>query len=161
MRRQESEISFNRKNKLIPIVYLIIIFQIGSAVVVGVAQDAKQDAWIAIIIASWIGAFIIYTYAFILSYDVGKNLFEIMGQIFGRILAILLSLIYIFYFFYIASRVLRDFLEMLITYIFPSTPIEVLGISFMLVVLYVVYLGPEVIARTAETFAPYILVFYY
>lgn len=138
---------------------LIIIFQIGSAVVVGVAQDAKQDAWIAILIASVIGAVIIYIYSFILSYDIGQNLFGIMEKIFGRVIAISLSFVYIVYFFYIASRVLRDFLELLTTSIFPNTPIEILGIIFMLVVIYVVYLGPEVLARTAETFAPYIFLF--
>jgi spore germination protein KB len=147
------------KISLLQLYLLIIIFQIGSAVVVGIAQDAKQDAWIAILIASVIGAIIIYVYTFILSYDIGQNLFEITGKLLGKMIATSLSFVYIAYFFYIASRVLRDFLELLTTSIFPSTPIEVLAITFMLVVIYVVYLGPEVIARTAETFAPYIFLF--
>ncbi|WNF38694.1 endospore germination permease [Bacillaceae bacterium IKA-2] len=147
------------KISLFQLFVLIIIFQIGSAVVVGVAKEAKQDAWIAILIASVIGALIIYIYSFILSYDEGKNLFEIIGQIFGRIVAIIISFIYITYFFYIASRVLRDFLELLITYIYPNTPIAVLALTFMFVVAYVVYLGPEVIGRTVEAFIPYIVIF--
>jgi spore germination protein KB len=147
------------KISLLQLYILIIVFQIGSAVVVGVAQDAKQDAWISILIASVIGAIIIYIYSFILSYDIGQNLFEITGKLLGRMIATSLSFVYIAYFFYIASRVLRDFLELLTTTIFPNTPIEVLAITFILVVIYVVYLGPEVIARTAETFAPYIFLF--
>ncbi len=147
------------KISLYQLYILIIIFQIGSAVVVGVAREALQDAWIAILIASILGAGIIYVYTYILSFSVGKNLFEIMGQLFGRYIAVPISIIYIIYFLYIASRVLRDFLELLITSVFPHTPIEVLGIIFMIVCIYVVYLGPEVIGRTAETFAPYIVLF--
>ncbi|RXI99839.1 spore gernimation protein KC [Anaerobacillus alkaliphilus] len=147
------------KISLFQLYILIIIFQIGSAVVVGVAREAMQDAWIAILIASLIGAGIIFVYSFILSYNIGKNLFEIMGQLFGRYIAVPITIVYAIYFFYISCRVLRDFLELLITTIFPTTPIEVLGIIFMLVVIYGVYLGPEVIGRIAETFVPYIALF--
>lgn len=144
---------------LLQLFFLIILFQIGSSVVVGVAVEARQDAWIAILIGTLFGIIIIRSYVFILAYDKGKNLYEIMEQLFGRLLTIFLSFVYVIYFFYISSRVLRDFLELIISDIFPNTPIEILAITFMVVILYAVYLGPEVIGRTSEVFMPYILLF--
>lgn len=147
------------KISLLQLYFLIILFQIGSAVVVGIAMEARQDAWLAILIATAIGVGITYMYLFILSFQEEKNLFEIYGLTAGRYVAILLTFIYIIYFLYIAARVLRDFLELLITDVYPHTPIEVLAISFMLAVIYIIYLGPEVLARISETFVPYIMIF--
>ncbi|OIJ08715.1 spore gernimation protein KC [Anaerobacillus arseniciselenatis] len=147
------------KISLLQLFILIFLFQIGSAVVVGIAGEAERDAWIAILIATVIGIIIIRLYTYILSYQPGTNLFDIMGQLFGRNASMIISLVYTTYFFYIAARVLRDFMELLITDLFPNTPIEVLSILFMIAVLYVIYLGPEVLGRTAETFFPYIIIF--
>lgn len=144
---------------LLQLYFLIILFQIGSAAVVGVAMEAKQDAWLAILIGTAIGLLITYMYLFILSIEQGKNLFEIMEISFGRYVAIVLTFAYIVYFFYIAARVLRDFTELLSTNIYPNTPIEFLSICLMIVIIYVVYLGLEVLARASETFMPYIGLF--
>ncbi|WP_096200815.1 GerAB/ArcD/ProY family transporter [Bacillus sp. FJAT-45350] len=138
---------------------LIVLFELGSVLVVGVAFEAKQDAWIAILLATFIGIGLILLYIFILSLEKEKNLFEIIELTIGRIPAIIISFSYVLYFLYIASRVLRDFMELIITFIFPNTPIEVLALSFMIVVIYVIYLGIEVFARTVEAFLPYIVIF--
>ncbi|WP_025025509.1 GerAB/ArcD/ProY family transporter [Caldalkalibacillus mannanilyticus] len=136
---------------------LIIVFEIGSAVVVGIATEAGRDAWLAILLATGIGLLLIRLFIYILSAKKGKNLFEIMELILGKYVTLFITGAYILYFLYIASRVLRDFLELLVTDVFPNTPIEVMSILFMLVVIYILYLGPEVLARTTEIFFPYIL----
>ena len=41
---------------------LIFNFLLGSAIVVGVGKDAKQDAWIAIILMTLIGIGLMYFY---------------------------------------------------------------------------------------------------
>lgn len=137
---------------------LILLFESGSTVVVGVGMEAKQDAWIAVILATFIGLFIFRMYVFILSFKEGKHLFSISEAVLGRRASIVITYVYILYFFYIGARVLRDFLEMIITENFPNTPIEVLAFTFMLAVIYIIYLGPEVLGRTAETFVPYIII---
>lgn len=153
------ETPLQEKISLLQLYILIILFQIGSAVVVGIGMEAKQDAWLAILIATGIGLGLTAMLLYILSLQEEKNLFEIFELTLGKYIAFIFTLIYVVYFFYIASRVLRDFLDLLKSVIYSETPVEFLAISLMLVVMYVIYLGIEVIARSAETFMPYIAIF--
>ncbi len=106
------------------------MFEIGSAVVVGVGAEAKKDAGLAILVAALFGFVLFRFYVFILSFREGKNLFEIMGDTLGQIPGSLLTLTYVTYFLYISARVLRDFIELLIVDTFPNTPLEVLTLIF-------------------------------
>src|SRR3954453_509072 len=138
---------------------LIFNFLLGSAIVIGVGKDAKQDAWIAITLMTLIGIGLIYFYYSINQLLPNKNLFEIMEYCFTRPIAILLSLGYVIYFLYTTTRVIRTFGEMITSAILPNTPIEVIAFSIMLVIAYIIYLGLEVLARIAEIFTPYVVVF--
>lgn len=138
---------------------LIVLFEIGSTIVVNIGTEAKQDAWIAILAASLVGMAILWVYLYILSAYPGSHLFEVIERTMGRWIAYPVAFAFVLYFLYISSRVLRDFLELLVTDTFPNTPIEILAVTFMLVVTYVLYLGIEVLARTSEIFWPYILLF--
>ncbi|WP_170885591.1 GerAB/ArcD/ProY family transporter [Bacillus alkalicellulosilyticus] len=138
---------------------MMILFQIGSAIVVGIGGEAKQDAWIAVLVASGIGIVIFFLYWFILAPNHGKTLFEIFELTIGRKGANVLTFMFVLYFFYLSTRVARDFFEILVTSTFPRTPIEIFAITFFLMVCYVVYLGPEVMVRTAEIFTPYFILF--
>ncbi len=138
---------------------LIICFQIGSAALVGIGNDAKQDAWVAVIIATFIGIAIMLYYIFLLSKVPEKNLFELLIFCFGKWIGKFLTLIYVLYFFYISARVLRDFCELLVSTIFEVTPIEVISITMMLVIAYMFQHGLEVLGRTSEVFFPYVVAF--
>lgn len=138
---------------------LTFTFLLGSAIIMGVGTDAKQDVWIAIIIATGIGIGIMYFYHSISTLLPGKNLYEIIDYCFKRPIAVSLSLGYITYFIYISSRVTRDFSELITTAILPITPIEVITLAFMLVISYISYLGFEVLARVTEIFIPYLIGF--
>jgi spore germination protein KB len=122
----------------------------GSAIVYGVGKDAHQDAWIAIMLTTLIGLGLMYLFYSISSSMPGKNLFEVMGYCFSRPIAILLSLVYVTYFLYMSSRLIRTFGEMITTAILPITPIEIVTLSLMLVIAYMIYLGLEVFARVSE-----------
>jgi spore germination protein KB len=140
--------------------YIIIIcFQIGSAALVGIGNDAKQDAWIAVIISTIIGICVILYYVFLLSKLPGKNLFELFVFCFGKWLGKFITLLYVIYFFYISARVLRDFCELLVSTIFEFTPIEVISVTMMLVIIYMLQHGLEVLGRTSEVFFPYVVTF--
>ncbi|WP_182007582.1 GerAB/ArcD/ProY family transporter, partial [Priestia aryabhattai] len=58
--------------------------------------------------------------------------------------------VYILYFMYDASRVLRDFGEMLLTFAYPDTPLFIANALLMLVIIYTIRKGIEVIARSGE-----------
>ncbi len=159
----KGDVNLNRyqieKISLWQLFILMVNFQIGSAIVVGIGNDAKRDAWLAILIAMAIGVLLMRMYTFILSLAPEKNLYEIMEITFGRTISICLAVIYVEYFFYVASRVLRDFSELLVSMVFPNTPIEFVSVAMMLTISYVIFLGYEVFARTNEIFMPYLYAF--
>jgi spore germination protein KB len=136
---------------------LIFNYLLGSAIVIGVGKEAKQDAWIAIALTTLIGIGLMYFYYSINRLLPNKNLFEIMEYCFTRPITILLSLVYVIYFLYTITRVIRTFGEMITSAILPNTPIEVITLSIMLVIAYIVYLGLEVLARITEIFTPYVV----
>src|SRR3954454_6070673 len=136
---------------------IIVNFYLGSAIVLGVGKEAKQDAWIAIGIATLIGTGLIYFYYSLNRLLPNKNLFEMMEYCFTRPAAIFMNLIYSVYFFFLSCRVIRDFAELISSAILPVTPIEVITLTFMLVIAYIVYLGLEVLGRVTEIFTPYLL----
>lgn len=138
---------------------LIFTFEIGSVAVVGVGNTSKQDAWIAVGIATFFGMGLIRFYVYLLKQLPGKNLFEIFTFCFGKWLGKVISFLYILYFIYIAARVLRDFCELITTVIFENTPIEIIAITMMIAISYMLYLGLEVFGRTSEVFIPYVFTF--
>jgi spore germination protein KB len=138
---------------------LLINFLLGSAIVVGVGGDAKNDAWLAILLGGLIGIVIIsFVHFFVLRFP-DKNMFEVYEFCIGRKITIVCTLLYIIYFLYISSRVIRDFGELMATAILPNTPIEMMSLTFCLLMGYVIYLGIEVLARTSEIFTPYLFGF--
>lgn len=134
-------------------------FLIGSSVVYGLGKEAKLDAWIAIIIATLIGIGLMYFYYSLNSLLPNKNLFNIMEYCFTRSVAIFFSFGYSIYFFYISCHIIRDFGELISTAVLFITPVEVIVLTFTLVIAYIVYLGLEVLGRVTEIFIPYLLGF--
>ncbi|MBM6619373.1 endospore germination permease [Bacillus sp. RD4P76] len=152
-------VKLTEKLSLWQLFILIFIFEMGSAIIVGIGNEAKQDAWIAIAVATSIGVGLVVFYYTLVSRVKDKNLFQIMEVALGKWLAKVLAFLYVVYFFYIASRVLRDFCELLTSSILPKTPIEVTSIIMMCMITYVLYLGIEVLGRTSEIFLPYVIIF--
>jgi len=148
----------NDKISLWQLFVLITIFAVGTAVVVGAGEEAKQDIWIAEFIATVIGVGIIFSYHKLLTFAGQRNLYEILEFSMGKIIGKVLCLGYCLYFLYIASRNIRDFGELMKVTILPFTPLEVIAISMMVVVMYTVYLGFETLARVTEIISPYIVV---
>jgi spore germination protein KB len=138
---------------------LLINFLLGSAIVVGVGGEAKNDAWLAIALGGLIGIGIITLNHFFVLRFPDMNIFQVFEFCLGRKVTILITFIYIVYFCYISARVIRDFGELMATAILPNTPIEIMSLTFCLLMGYSMYLGIEVLARTSEIFTPYIFVF--
>ncbi len=138
---------------------LIFIFLLGSAIIMGIGTELRQDAWIGIVIATVLGTGLVYFYYTLNKMLQNHNLYELMEYGFTRPITILLSLCYITYFFYISTRLNRDFAELISAAVLPVTPIEVVILTVMLVIVYIMYLGIEVLARVSEIFFPYLIGF--
>ncbi|KRG12389.1 spore gernimation protein KB [Virgibacillus soli] len=135
---------------------LIIMFELGSALLFPIGIKAKQDAWIAILIAMLGGFCIFLLYYGLYRYypDVLPTTYvqKIIGKVPGRILA----LFYMLFFLYLAARVLRDLGEMLTMVGYSSTPIVINHFLLIIIVVYTVRKGVEVIARSGELFFAFI-----
>ena len=138
---------------------IIIGFDLGSSLVIVMGLNAKEDAWIVVLLSSFIGVILSLFFFSINEHAPGKNLFEIFEFCFNRPIAIFLSILYLIYFLYISCRIVRDFGELSTTFILPVTPIEIIIFSLVMVIGYILYLGLEVLARTTEIFTPYSFLF--
>lgn len=138
---------------------IIIGVNVGSTFVVVLGISAKEDAWISILLSTVCGIVIVSFFLLINELAPTKNLFEIIGLAFNRVIAIPITLIYTLYFFYITSRVIRDFGELTSAFILPLTPIEVINFTLVIIIGYILYLGIEIVGRTTEIFTPYSAIF--
>ncbi len=129
---------------------LIFLFEIGTAILVPLAIEAKQDAWLAVLIGLVGGCCLFWIYHSLYSYYPDIPLTEYMQRILGSVLGKVLAFFYVLYFMYITARVLRDFGEMLIIAFYPETPLFAMNVLMVLVVVYTIRKGIEVIARTGE-----------
>jgi len=131
---------------------LAILFEHGSAMVIPLGIDAKQDVWLAILCGMVLGGGLFFIYYRLFTYYPSLPLTAYSQQIVGSFFGKIIALVYILYFLYIAARVLRDFGELLLTFAYPETPLFILNAVMMLTVMYATYKGIEVLARTGELF---------
>ncbi|WP_416150856.1 GerAB/ArcD/ProY family transporter [Salipaludibacillus sp. HK11] len=140
------------KVKLTPfqIFSLIILFELGSAIVFSIGVEAKQDAWIAILLGMVGSILLFFVYYYLFKQFPDLTLIEYIKKILGKHLGWVVGFLYTVYFLYIAVRVLRDFEDLIVTAILPETPAFIVGLLMTLTIIYVVYHGIEVLARTGE-----------
>ncbi|MEH7558504.1 GerAB/ArcD/ProY family transporter, partial [Priestia megaterium] len=99
---------------------LMVLFELGSALLVPLAIDAKQDAWLAILLGMVCSFALLLVYHKLYTYYPDLLPTEYMQRILGKVLGTVIAFVYILYFMYDASRVLRDFGEMLLTFAYPD-----------------------------------------
>lgn len=131
---------------------LIFLFELGSAQLIPTAIEAKQDEWISILIAMAGGFLLFFMYHQLYQYYPDIPLTDYTKRIVGKGFGSVLSLLYILYFSYLAARVLRDFGEMLLTFAYPETPLFIVNALLMIVIVFSVRKGIEVLARASELF---------
>ncbi|MFP3729030.1 GerAB/ArcD/ProY family transporter, partial [Priestia filamentosa] len=129
---------------------LMVLFELGSSLLVPLAMDAKQDAWLAILLGMIGSLVLLLIFHKLYSYYPDLLPTDYMQKILGKGIGSVLAFVYILYFMYDASRILRDFGEMLLTFAYPDTPLFIANALLMLVIIYMVRKGIEVIARSGE-----------
>lgn len=129
---------------------MIFLFEIGSTSLISLATDAKQDAWISLIIALLIGCILFYVYIKLFEMYPELPFTHYVEKILGKYAGMLVGLVYTIYFIYIAGRVLRDFEELLVISLYNATSLISIGILMILLVMYAIYKGFETFARVNE-----------
>jgi len=131
---------------------LMVLFELGTSLLLPVAMEAKQDAWLAILLGM-LGSLVLFViYCKLYSYYPDLLPTEYMQKILGKAIGSVLAFLYISYFIYDVARVLRDIGEMLLTFSYSDTPLFIANALLILVIIYTVQKGIEVVARSGELF---------
>jgi spore germination protein KB len=138
-----------------------VFFQLGTTVIFGFASEAGRDAWIAILLSAFIGMFIILGYTALMNMMPGLTLVEWFPKQFGPWLGIPIAWLYPLLFIYDAGRGVSDLKELIPLTLLPGTPTWVILGSLMLVIVYLLFSGVEVIFRLAGLFFPIVFFLFF
>ncbi len=135
--------------------FLLIIALIFSDIpIVNNTRFAMQDAWLAYLIGMLMGIGIITIYIGIARMHMGKNLVEILQDTFGKTIGTVAALLYLWYFLHIAAIVLRVYSEYMVVVNYFETPKLFIMICLMIIIVYNLRKGFEVVGRVSELSIP-------
>ncbi|MGP4042146.1 GerAB/ArcD/ProY family transporter [Gracilibacillus sp. D59] len=135
---------------------LIVAFEIGSTTLFALGIGAKQDAWIVVLVSFILSFFLLWVYTQIPKYYPNQNFAEILNDCLGVILAKPLLFLYCMYFLSQATHNFYEFGVLIKMTALPETPLLVILYVFIMVMVYMLHKGIEVIARSIEIFLPYL-----
>lgn len=117
------------------------------------ASITEHDSWIAVLIAMAVGMPLLGVYLALLRRFPGQNLMQINEAVFGRAGGGVLSALYLWFFFTLASLNLRDAGTFVNKTIMSQTPPMLLNIMLILICAWAVYFGLNVVARYSILFS--------
>ncbi|MDA8235464.1 MAG: endospore germination permease [Clostridia bacterium] len=142
--------------------YLLIINVILATAILFVpaivTSAAKENGWLAAILATAVGVVISILIANLGLRFPDRNLFDYLGDIVGTIPGKVIAFLYIWWFLHMNALVIREYGSFLVVAFLPETPISVFNFSILILAGWTVKQGLEVICRTNEIFLPLILV---
>ncbi|MCW2277620.1 GerAB/ArcD/ProY family transporter [Heliophilum fasciatum] len=115
-----------------------------------VIDIAKQDAWIAALLASFFGlllAGLLYLFGRLFT---GQTLIQFCQHLLGKYLGNGIALLYIFFFFIGSTTLLWDIGQFTTSSVLTDTPRLVINFTYLIIVIASVRLGVVTIARSAE-----------
>jgi spore germination protein KB len=109
--------------------------------------QAKQDAWLSVIIAACVGLVVILITVPLGWRFPGKTIVEYSENILGKFLGKAVGIIFVWFFLYLSAIVVREFGEFIVSVFMEETPLIVFVVSILLVAVLPIYGGLEVIGR--------------
>ncbi|WP_427127424.1 GerAB/ArcD/ProY family transporter (plasmid) [Priestia megaterium] len=140
------------KLSVIQLFALMFIFELGTALVVSYGTNAGKDAWLSILLAMCGGTVLFYIFYSLFRQYPNLLFTGYIRKIFGKYIGWIVGLLYCLHFLYICGRNVRELGDLLVSSTLPETPLLAITLTLVLVMCYVIYLGIEVVGRTAEVF---------
>ncbi|WP_338787703.1 GerAB/ArcD/ProY family transporter [Metabacillus sp. FJAT-53654] len=138
--------------------YILIGFEFGTAIILGLGAGAEQDAWIVILVSTLLSIVLMSIYVKLASFYPNMTLIEIIPKLIGKYLAYPFIYLYLTYFVYTAGRACRDFGDLIGSTILVETPIIIVIGSFMVLVIYCLRGGIEIFGRMGEIVFPIFMI---
>ena len=132
---------------------LVILFVLGNTLLVGTGTQAKQDVLIAIIIAMLWSTILLLMFSKILSLYPEKDLFDILEIIMGKFIGKTISILMIWFAFHTGTSILRILSEFTKVIVLNQTPVVLPMIFFIMLLIWSLKAGIEVLGRWAELFS--------
>ena len=137
---------------------LLILYIFGDSLIFINTPNDPQHGWIAYIISSIGGFLLLAVYLWIYKLNDSKPLSSILSNCFGKYAGAFASLIYVLFFMCNASLVLYNYTAYVNQTAYDYTPKWFILLCLGIIVLYAMYKGIRVIARSAEIFLSFILI---
>lgn len=139
-------------------IVIMATFIIGSSAIMGAGLQANQDVWLATFASMAMASLIIPVYGRISKLYPGENVFQIMERLFGKVFGKAISLLFTWYAFHLGALIIRNISEFVRTVSLPETPECVFSFFIIVLVIFAVRGGIELLARFLAIFFPiYIL----
>ncbi|MDQ0194482.1 GerAB/ArcD/ProY family transporter [Paenibacillus wynnii] len=131
---------------------MIVLFEFGTALVVPIGLESGHAVWVSILMAlpGGIILYLIYNYLY-LEFPT-MNISGYTQKILGKYIGWTLSLLYIPVLLFNGSRNLREAGDLLIAASYDQTPVFIINSMMVIAVMYTLYKGIEVFARSAEIY---------
>ncbi len=117
-------------------IFLIMLFIFGNTAMVGFRTNVAQDTWISILAAIVLALPMMLIFARIINLYPGKNLFDIMQEIFKPIIGKILIVLMIWYALFIGSNIICIFNNFIRMTSLIGTPRLIISITFIAVSTY-------------------------
>ncbi|WP_160724743.1 GerAB/ArcD/ProY family transporter [Bacillus sp. USDA818B3_A] len=134
--------------------YLMTGYVLGTAIILGLGNEVKQDAWIFILIGMSSSFILMAVYTQLAVYFPGETLTQMLPKMIGKFLSYPVTLLYILNFTYSAARGCRELGDLIDTTILTETPLIVIIGSFMALMIYCLRGGVETFGRMVEIVFP-------
>ncbi|WP_028608292.1 GerAB/ArcD/ProY family transporter [Paenibacillus harenae] len=132
---------------------IFYLFALGSAALIlpsAVIAIAKQDAWISMLLAGPFNYLVLALYLSLADRFPNMSLAQYAEKVLGVWAGKAVTFTFVLFFLLLSSLVLRNISDFLGLSVLPQTPDWFIDITFMVVIIYGVFLGIETIARTGE-----------
>lgn len=138
----------------------IVLAPYGSALLYLITPNAKQDAWIAMLIYVLPAVILQVIYTSLWSKYPDDTIVTYMPKVFGKVIGTTLSIIYTIFFAYEAARVLRDLTSLITITTMPKVSFTLTALLLTLVVAYGIYAGIENLCRAAQFILPMLVLLF-
>lgn len=150
----------SKKSRIPDFIASFALFEVGSTTLFQIGAEAKQDAWLVMLLAALAGLLLLLMHLAIHRLDPKRDLFELCRTYFGKIAGTFVGGIFAAYFAYEASRNLRDLGELAAYMLLNRTPLGVIILIAVLVIANSVRYGPREVFLICLVMIPFIMVSY-
>ncbi|QDY82602.1 GerAB/ArcD/ProY family transporter [Paenibacillus polymyxa] len=110
------------------------LFEVGSTTLFLMGAEAKQDAWLVMLVGALAGLLLLKLHLTIHHQDPDLDLFMLFRRYTGKYVGTLINLLFVMYFTYETSRNLRDLGEVTVMTLLHQTPLWIIILITILVV---------------------------